>query len=69
MSLTTACVRRRAAGLAIFYVGNEDPGEWRTRLYWDCFRASQADGAFRDQFSRVVAANFKACEASWTHRT
>lgn len=53
------------AGLAIFYIANEDPGEWRTRLYWDCFRASQCEGCFSERFARIVAENFYASEAAW----
>eukprot|EP00966_Prymnesium_polylepis_P308520 7129854-Prymnesium_polylepis.2 len=53
------------AGLALFYVANEEPGEWRTRLYWDCFRASLCEGSFSDKFSETVSANYCACEAAW----
>ena len=51
------------AALAIFYIGNENPGEWRTRLYWDCFRASQCEGCFTERFATIVAENFYASEA------
>ena len=53
------------AGLALFYVANEDPGQWRLRLYWDCFRASMSEGSFSDKFATIVAENFRACEARW----
>jgi hypothetical protein len=53
------------AGLAVFYIANEDPGEWRTRLYWDCFRASHCEGCFSDRFASIVADNFAASELAW----
>ena len=57
------------AGLAIFYIANENPGEWRTRLYWDCFRASQCEGCFSERFATIVAENFYASEAEWERAT
>lgn len=54
------------AGLALFYVANEDPGEWRLRLYWDVFRACRSsEGCFAERFADVCQTNFEAKQAAW----
>lgn len=53
------------AGLALFYVANENPGMWRLNLYFDLFSASQAGGSFADTFAASVRRNYRACEAAW----
>ena len=58
------------AGLALFYAANEDPGQWRRRLYWDIFRSvHSSDGCFTQHFAHVCQSNFAACEAACESRS
>ena len=52
------------SALAIYYVQNENPGQYRCKLYWDCFQAvvDQFDAAFAGK----VETNFKATCPGYT---